>query len=93
MALGAQLQQGCGGDVIGYFGNELLYGSSIAQVKEQIESRWGKSIGRSYSIRYVDEAGDLVEEIYAPKLYKVRTRVVQENYVGQLELSFGDGLA
>ena len=88
MNVGAQLQLGSGGDAIAQFGQELVYGSNVGAVKDVIEGRWRKSIGRSYCIQHVDEAGDLIEEIYKPRLVKIRSRVKVRNYVGQLEFAF-----
>jgi hypothetical protein len=87
--VGCQFQLGSGGDFVAQFGQELIFGSSVADIKKKIEARWNKSIGRSYSVSFVDSDGNGVVEVYVPKLVKVRSasRSVG-NVVGQLELEF-----
>jgi hypothetical protein len=70
-------------------GRDLVFGSSVADIKKKIEERWGRSIGRSYTISFVDDGGNGVIETYVPKLVKVRSRRREvENVVGQLLFEF-----
>jgi hypothetical protein len=87
--VGCQIQLGSGGDYVAQFGRDLVFGSSLADIKKKIEARWNKSIGRSYEISFVDADGAGVVETYTPKLVKVRSASRRvENVVGQLELGF-----
>jgi hypothetical protein len=89
VSLGCQIQLGCGGKYIATFGQELLYGSSLADIKLKIQKRWNKSIGKSYLISYVNPDGDSVVETYVPKLVKVRTLTRRgKNLLGQLDFNF-----
>jgi hypothetical protein len=89
MMLGCQLQLGCGGDYMATFGRELVYGNSLSEIKEKVQARWNKSIGKAYQISYVDENGDMITETFVPKLVKVRTSTRKiENVVGQLDFGF-----
>jgi hypothetical protein len=87
--VGCQLQLGSGGDFVAQFGRDLVFGSSLADIKKKIEARWNKSIGRAYEISFVDGDGNFVVDTYVPKLVKVRTATRRvENVAGQLELGF-----
>jgi hypothetical protein len=87
--LGCQIQLGCGGDFMVQFGQELVYGSSLADVKGKVQARWNKSIGKSYKIFFVDSNGDEVIETFVPKLVKVRSETRKVcGFNGQLELGF-----
>jgi hypothetical protein len=87
--IGCQIQLGSGGDYVAQFGRDLVFGSSLADIKKKIEARWNKSIGRSYVISFVDDAGNGVVETYIPRLVKVRSASRNVGDVtGQLELGF-----
>jgi hypothetical protein len=87
--LGCQIQLGCGGDFVVQFGRELVYGSSLADVKGKVQARWNKSIGKSYKIFFVDNDGNEVVETFVPKLIKVRSETKKIcGSIGQLELGF-----
>jgi hypothetical protein len=88
--VGCQFRLGSGGDFVAQFGQDLVFGSSIGDIKKKIEARWNRSIGRSYSISFVDSDGNGVVEVYVPKLVKVRSASRRVGSVGgQLELEFG----
>jgi hypothetical protein len=87
--LGCQVRLGSGGDYVAQFGNELMYGSSLADIRKKIEARWNKSIGKSYEVSFVDVNGDYIVETFIPRLVKVRSLVKRvENVVGQLSFEF-----
>ena len=77
-----------GGNATVQFGRELLHGASLADIKSQVMTRWGKSIGKAYTIGYRDSDGSYVRETYIPKLVKVKTSKVTVVPTGQMELAF-----
>jgi hypothetical protein len=86
---GCQFQLGSGGDFVAQFGRDLVYGFSLGEVKKKIEARWNKSIGRAYTISFVDGDGNFVTDVYVPKLVKARLATRREGSVaGQLEFGF-----
>jgi hypothetical protein len=74
------------GDFTCEFGNTLLIDSSLAGIKKQVAQRWKKSVGKSYTVKHHDEAGNLVADVYRPALVRVSSKVLVPAVNKQLEL-------